>query len=59
MLLQCCNIISKDQEVKVKKTKIKGAATAKNDSQGEKQCKEAGCILRGDNGGEDKRHVGK
>lgn len=49
-----------EQEVKVKKpTKIKGAATVKNDSQGVKQCKEAGGIVHGDNEAGDKRCLGK
>lgn len=49
-----------EQEVKVKKTtKPKGAATVKNDSQGVKQCKEAGGIVHGDNKAGDKRCPGK
>lgn len=48
----------RNQEVKVKKTKIKGAATVKNYSQGVKQYK-AGCIDHGDKEGGDKRCVGK
>lgn len=47
-----------EQEVKVKKpTKIKGAATGKNE--GVKQCKEAGGIVHDDNEAGDKRCLRK